>query len=1063
MDATERQQALDCQQSFIVQAPAGSGKTELLTQRYLALLAKVADPQAILALTFTKKAAQEMRHRILQALQDAAQNLPLQSPHQANTRKLANQALKQDQIFGWSILAKPQQLCITTFDAFCLELYQNLPLQEAAKIANISNYPEQCYQQAIYQWFDWCRSLPELHAMLTLMLDQMDFKLNKLFGHLQELLKTRDQWLRPLSLQARMEPSLIDQGFAKVVRGYYQAFQQSIPHEIQLELIDISQKVAQIRPDLYPHLQQWQFADIQPPLLQELNKLLCTSTQEFRKEFNHHVGLKADSCPPEVLKALKKQSKELLSQLDNYSEFKHLLLHLPQFPDPNHLALNHALMQAYYHLLPLLVAHLHLEFAKQESCDFIYIAQYALVALQESDLKLHLEQQLQHLLVDEFQDTSEIQHELLKHLTLDFEQEPDKTVFMVGDPMQSIYRFRAAKVGIFLHVQQQGLGDLPLQTLQLSQNFRSAPLLIKQLNQIFTPIFPATEQIELGAVGFHPACPALPEHPSAALEALYCNDSQEQGQKIVELLELAMREQVKSVAILVRSRQQMRPIMQALAQAKIAYQGLDLSPLSEHWIIRDLLNLTKLLLKPGHRPDELAVLRGPLVGLDISDLHHLCTISVQGSVLASLSKPAVLDQLSSPAQARLQHFITILEHAKQQQFSLPFYQVLTNLCLHLQVQALFPLPEQALIIERFFSIITQICQEQAWPDIELITAYFAHSYWSCHQAFQLQLMTMHKSKGLEFDWVIIPNLGDGPRPISHQALMWMKTEAQQLFLVQDRDQVQNSYFYRYREQEQERYETLRLAYVAFTRARLRLYLLDDKIKAEKSSLRALFPSDFFQPSATTVAANHVMTVNQHQRLTLNDYLSKPITASTLFTQNTQFNDHYIAKQLGIITHKMVQWICSHHPHTLAQIPWKLAENLLFHARLPLHLCSNIQQTIQRFWHCPIGQWIRAPHAFEANEWGILVKDQAIMRQAMLDRTFVDQGIRWIIDFKTGQKEDKSHRSYQVQVNRYAHYLQTLDPHQPIHCGLYYLSTTTWDTWTSLEQNLFDFKHAIEPL
>src|SRR5881394_3923296 len=106
-DSADRAVALDAGRSYIVQAPAGSGKTELLIQRYLALLATVERPESVLAITFTRKAAAEMRKRVLDALRrDQEQTLAAPDSSTADreapsTLALARAALQADAAHGW--------------------------------------------------------------------------------------------------------------------------------------------------------------------------------------------------------------------------------------------------------------------------------------------------------------------------------------------------------------------------------------------------------------------------------------------------------------------------------------------------------------------------------------------------------------------------------------------------------------------------------------------------------------------------------------------------------------------------------------------------------------------------------------------------------------------------------------------------------------------------------------------------------------------------------------------------------------------------------------------------
>ena len=103
VDAAARTRALDPAASFIVRAPAGAGKTELLVQRYLALLATVRAPEAIVAITFTVKAAGEMRARVLAALGDAERGATAASEHARRTLALATAALAHDRARGWKL------------------------------------------------------------------------------------------------------------------------------------------------------------------------------------------------------------------------------------------------------------------------------------------------------------------------------------------------------------------------------------------------------------------------------------------------------------------------------------------------------------------------------------------------------------------------------------------------------------------------------------------------------------------------------------------------------------------------------------------------------------------------------------------------------------------------------------------------------------------------------------------------------------------------------------------------------------------------------------------------
>ncbi|MBT6327367.1 MAG: UvrD-helicase domain-containing protein, partial [Candidatus Thioglobus sp.] len=114
-DQAQRDEALDVTRSFIVQAPAGSGKTELLAQRYLKLLSICDDPENVMAMTFTNKAVDELTERVLSSLKSTNEPRPKQA-HKQITYDLALKVMERSQNRNWQLLQMPQRLKIFTID-----------------------------------------------------------------------------------------------------------------------------------------------------------------------------------------------------------------------------------------------------------------------------------------------------------------------------------------------------------------------------------------------------------------------------------------------------------------------------------------------------------------------------------------------------------------------------------------------------------------------------------------------------------------------------------------------------------------------------------------------------------------------------------------------------------------------------------------------------------------------------------------------------------------------------------------------------------------------------------
>ena len=1068
-DGQQRARATDPQHSFIVQAPAGSGKTEILTQRYLRLLSTVTAPEQIIALTFTRKAANEMRERILRAMQQVAAGMTASSAHQEQTYAFAAEALARDKAHDWQLLQQPSRLRIVTIDALCQTLTQAIPLQDKQiHYAEICEKPRVHYQAAAMACLAFAIEHPAYHDAIKTLLTHVDNQQDHLLSLWAGMLAQRDQWLPSLYQAREQDRTQYETALAWIEAHELSRFRNTLPKACADELTTLARQLACIEgnPDSPRRaLRDWyDFDALNGRLVTSLSTLLLTTQNTLRKAFDHHVGLKRGECSNHEYDTIKSASKRLLAELDALPDFLDALLRVKQLPEPHYNPQQWDVLQALFTLLPVLTAHLNMTFHASNEVDFSAISQQALQALGDeenpTDLALYLDHRIHHILVDEFQDTSIQQFQLLQQLVYGWQAGDGKTLFIVGDPMQSIYRFRAAEVGLFLRARDHGIGDVALIPLTLSCNFRSAPTVVEWVNAQFKSIFPATDDVESGAVSYHPSVTVKPEDEHSVVSAIQCSHRAHEAALIVQSVMYELDAYPNDdIAILVRSRGQLTDIVTALREQDIPFQGVEIDLLAHLPHLRDVWVLTQALLMPANRLAWLAFLRSPWCGLTLPDLHALANHLPSQSIYASLSQWDQITDLTDDGRARASFVYAVLHTAlaDRHQYALVDWIIKTLNQLHMTHVLT---TNQQDDLEQYWLLLERFEKDGQIEDTALFNAEFNALYSQKVTPARIQIMTIHKSKGLEFDCVILPGLGSKSARKDTPLLRWLKlpTEEQGELLLLSPMKAANSeqcLLYDYLGQldtQKNDYERQRLLYVAVTRAKKRLYLFDSSQKTTEGSFRSLLHNQAFtDESAEKDDAPEIKALPALYRLPDTYYQQAPCgnTTDPFNTSALVLNTSSTPRLIGVATHELLQWICTKHPATLDEVPWGLATHPLISMGLNASeletALERLKQDITAFFNDSRGIWIKKRHEQEKNEYELLTHTQGEVITRIIDRTFVENGNRWIIDFKTGRNDNKTQAHHREQVNQYATLLANRYS-EPIHCGLYYLSDGTWVEW-----------------
>jgi ATP-dependent exoDNAse (exonuclease V) beta subunit len=1111
-DAAARERALDVTQSFIVQAPAGSGKTTVLTQRYLKLLAEVAEPEQVLAITFTRKAAGEMRERVRQALDG---KVAAKSPADALTLELAARVRTHASKLGWGIDESAARLRIQTIDSFNTWLAHSLPITSRAGLSRgVAEDPDDLYRRAARDTMRAAETDPELREHFERVMRRLDDNWGRAEDLIAEMFKRRSEWLPNLpQLSGEDLAQRIEAGLEAVVGEELRFAAAMLSADFVAQASEFARYVAQwIEPARLPNVARW--LDAVDPLSAKLVDLrrwqgiadvALTKEDTPRKQFNKNDGVRKDDLHAKKLAADWKERLETLGDAHIGA-----LATLRQLPEPRIPDAERRALDSLSKLLLAAATQLTARFNAAGECDFVEIAGSARHALREDSsptpLAERLDARISHILVDEFQDTSRDQFELLLTLTQEWSPGDGRTLFLVGDPMQSVYGFRNAEVGRFSTVREGGLGQISLEPLELRRNFRSAPPLVHWCNETFAQVFPRADDARSSAVRHLGSVAAREGVSGETFVRRVTGDAcaEDEARDVVErIAELRRTTPDESIAVLAGVRPHLRAVRSALREHGVPFIGVKLEPLSVVAVVRDLEALARAIDSPLDRIAWLAVLRAPFIGIDLPDL----TI-----VAATAGKRCILDVLregipgvSPDGQIRLMRARSVLLPAWLDRELEPRAHLVERAWLSLGGPAACEaddLPHA----RRFLAKLDdgeQLRQRGREPDLEtLLRELYAEDP---AQSGAISLMTIHGAKGLEFDHVFVVGVGRKPRRDDPRLLNWLelpRPRERDLLLMapilnrgggdddeeesDDADAI-NRYVRRLLNQ-RTLAERARLAYVALTRAKRSLHLYVHPRMKEKdgvvsfaansgSLLQSLWPAleaaietlDAVSEGAGTADTAEVPVAPPQMRRRLPSHVATAQTLPDVIARGeilqADVDDEELtfdwarqsARRVGTVVHEELE--------RLARRGSTAAESPVLATRIESRLrtlgldpdgardgARRALAALRATLADERGRWLfDARHRDAHSELALTGLRSGRVVNAVIDRIFIDEeGTRWVVDFKSSPHEGGDLEAfmsaqalrYTPQLARYAELARELGP-EPVRAGLYFPLLGAW--------------------
>lgn len=611
----------------------------------------------------------------------------------------------------------------------------------------------------------------------------------------------------------------------------------------------------------------------------------------------------------------------------------------------------------------------------------------------------------------------------------------------MGDPLQSIYRFRQADVSLFDKAREWGVGNLRLESLQLLSNFRSAPELVSFANAVF----------------HRQACPVRNYAGDVKFQAF--RDEVEETESLVEDL-IALQEKVsgESIVVLGRSRSQVSEIVSLLKRRKVKVFAMEMQHLSESPEILDLLSLIYAFTDETDELSLWALLRSPWIGLELKTLWEIAQRrDPNQSLMKNLQRQIEAKTLNHP---RVSGLLALYEGAQFRKKELSFVLWVQELFEALGGASLFVQEKSISSIEQFFRLL------ETFPPFEVpdravlehaLNLRFANEPASVNA---IQIMTIHKAKGLEFDHVFLPRLHRIPRRDDPSLLLFKEQftqEGWQMLLAPIKSPLgESSGLYRFLMKEEQRLaeaENYRVLYVATTRAKKTLnFSFVQKNKLPSGSfLEMLAPwaevkIDPDEQNSAEEISEVCLESKKLFRLPSSIPIA-PVFSVPAFSEESELNHpqwpnlQRVDRALGSVVHAVLA--ASHEVDDSCLKSLLRSEGVFVH-ELP-EVLSQVKMILSHMREDPLMRSLSPERGEVQNELMLIEQEGYALNRHILDRTFVDSsGVRWILDYKIahpngGESLDafflRMRETYQAQLERYARVFRKIHPGLRVKMGL----------------------------